>query len=187
MVFSRMRADTRRRYRLIFNGLSPGSTRSGAGSQAATNAHCAVLDTKTRCYICNAMARRRDDRNEMMRRYVLRQIRAGALSVTGAAFVAGVSKMTVSRWCAQARIDPAAAEHRRWLDLRARAQRLVDGAGVRDDVELEHHPRSGPSKEALRRQADWAMRRAGLGEAEEPGEQAAVSALAPESPVAALG
>lgn len=96
----------------------------------------------------------------MMRRYVLRQIKAGALSVTGAAFVADVSKMTVSRWCSQAGVDPAAAEHRRWLELRSRARRLVDGDGVRDDIEPEHHPRTGPSKATLRQQAEWAMRHA---------------------------
>jgi len=85
-----------------------------------------------------------------MRRYVLRQIKAGALSVTGAAFVAEVSKMTVSRWCAQAGIDPAAAEHRRWIELRQRAQRMSAGLGVRDDAEPEHHPGTGPSKASLR-------------------------------------
>lgn len=92
-----------------------------------------------------------------MRRYVLRQIRAGALSVTGAAFVAGVSKMTVSRWCAQAGIDPAAAEHRRWIDLRQKAQRLTSGLGVRDDAEPEISMRTGPSKAQLRQQAEWAV------------------------------
>jgi hypothetical protein len=103
------------------------------------------------------MARRRDDRNELMRRYVLRQIRAGALSVTGAAFVAAVSKMTVSRWCAQAGIDPAAAEHRRWLELRQRAQQMTAALGVRDDIELEHHPRTGPTKATLRDLHDRVM------------------------------
>lgn len=107
-----------------------------------------------------------------MRRYVLRQIKAGALSVTGAAFVAEVSKMTVSRWCAQAGIDPAAAEHRRWLDLRQRAQRLAAGLGVRDDIEPEHHPGTGPSKASLRQHAEWAMRRAGQEEAEREEYQA---------------
>lgn len=93
-----------------------------------------------------------------MRRFVLRHIKAGSLSVTGAAFVAEVSKMTVSRWCAQAGIAPDDAEHRRWLDLRAQARRLVDGQGVRDDVEPEHHPRTGPTKAALRKQAEHATK-----------------------------
>lgn len=93
-----------------------------------------------------------------MRRFVLRHIRAGSLSVTGAAFVADVSKMTISRWCAQAGIAPDDAEHRRWLDLRAQARRLVDGQGVRDDVEIEHHPRTGPTKATLRKQAEQATK-----------------------------
>ena len=97
-----------------------------------------------------------------MRRFVLRHIKAGSLSVTGAAFVAEVSKMTVSRWCAQAGIAPDDAEHRRWMDLRAQARRLVDGQGVRNEVEPEHHPRSGPSKEALRKQAEWAVSRGSI-------------------------
>ncbi|WP_131857430.1 hypothetical protein [Bosea sp. BK604] len=110
-----------------------------------------------------------------MRRYVLRQIKAGQLSVTGAAFVAEVSKMTVSRWCAQAGIDPAAAEHRRWIELRERAQRLADGLGIRDEATPEAGPHTGPSKATLQRQADhanreWAKRPAAQAEASCPAD-----------------
>ncbi len=127
-------------------------------SLVANQPRCAVLDTKRRCYICNAMGRRLDDRNEAMRRFVLRHIKAGSLSVTGAAFVADVSKMTISRWCARAGIDPAAAEHSRWLELRSRAERLVDGHGVRDQDDQGVHPRVGPSRSQRQREADWANR-----------------------------
>jgi hypothetical protein len=103
-----------------------------------------------------------------MKRRVMNRLRRGLITVSEAALIAEVDKSTVSRWCDAAKIDAGAARLQRILEMRRADDHAARGDGVRDDVELEHHPRTGPSKAALRQQAEWAMRRAGRGE--EPGE-----------------
>lgn len=95
-----------------------------------------------------------------MKRRVLSRLRRGLITVSEAALIAEVDKSTVSRWCDAARIDAAAARMQRVMAMRRSDDHAARGDGVRDDVEAEHHPRTGLSKAQLRQQADWAMHRA---------------------------
>lgn len=108
-----------------------------------------------------------------MKRRVMTRLRRGLITVSEAALIAEVDKSTVSRWCDAAGIDASAARMQRILAMRRSDDQAARGDGVRDDVELEHHPRSGPSKASLRKQADWAMRRAGLASDEASEQEAA--------------
>lgn len=92
-----------------------------------------------------------------MKRRVLLLLRRGLITVTEAAMVAAVDKSTVSRWCDAAGIDPGAARLRKIMEMRKVADQIARGDGVRDDIEAEHHPRTGPSKATLRQQAEWAV------------------------------
>lgn len=58
----------------------------------------------------------------------------GAISCAGAAWIAGVSKATVTRWCAEVGLKPKEIERRRLAALRAKGERLLAGEGVRWDV-----------------------------------------------------
>lgn len=93
-----------------------------------------------------------------MRRHVLGLLRRGLVSLTEAAQIGRVDKATVWRWCKKARLDPDAARSTRIAAMMTAAERIAAGDGVRDDVELEHHPRTGPSKAALRKLAGHATK-----------------------------
>jgi allophanate hydrolase subunit 2 len=58
---------------------------------------------------------------EHLKRRVLTLLRQGLISVTGAAYVCDVSKQAVSKWCADARIDPRQAEMARWAKIKRQA------------------------------------------------------------------
>lgn len=91
-----------------------------------------------------------------MKRRVLNLLRRGLITVSEAAMIAAVDKSTVSRWCDAARIDAGAARLAKIMEMRKAADHIARGQGVRDDVAPEHHPRTGPSKETLRKQSEWA-------------------------------
>lgn len=93
-----------------------------------------------------------------MKRRVLTRLRRGLITISEAAMIAAVDKSTVSRWCDAARIDAAAARLQRIMEMRRADDHAARGDGVRDDIQLEHHPRTGPSKATLRKQAENAAR-----------------------------
>lgn len=89
-----------------------------------------------------------------MRRYVkwreflVPRLRRGEITVTTAAWIAGVAKSSVVHWCRQAGIRPKEAEHARALRLRQQAERWMRG----DAAPLG----AARSKAQLRREADTA-------------------------------
>lgn len=93
-----------------------------------------------------------------MKRRVLNRLRRGLITVSEAAMIAAVDKSTVSRWCDAAGIDATAARLLRVMEMRRSDDHAARGDGVRDDLEPEHHPRTAPSKEALRKQAEHATK-----------------------------
>lgn len=105
------------------------------------------------------MARPRSGENDAMRRHVLSLLRRGLVSLTEAARIGRVDKATVWRWCQKARprIDPEMARSARIAAMMTVAERISAGNGVRDEAERIVHPRTGPSKATLRKQAEWAM------------------------------
>ena len=54
----------------------------------------------------------------------------GAISCAGAAWIAGVSKATVTRWCAEVGLKPKEIERRRLAALRAKGERLLSSKSV---------------------------------------------------------
>lgn len=105
------------------------------------------------------MAGRQTEAAAAMKRHVMSLLRRGLVSQVEAAQIGRVSLMTVWRWCKQARLDSDAARSARIAAMMTNAERVAAGQGVRDDTEIEHHPRTGPSKATLRKQADEAARR----------------------------
>ena len=93
-----------------------------------------------------------------MKRRVLNLLRRGLITISEAAMIAAVDKSTVSRWCDAARIDAGAARLHKVMEMRKAADHAARGDGVRDDIELEHHSRTGPSKASLRKQAEHATK-----------------------------
>lgn len=103
------------------------------------------------------MAGRQTEAAAAMKRHVMSLLRRGLVSQAEAAQIGRVSLMTVWRWCKQARVDPDAARSARIAAMMTAAERIAAGHGVRDEIEPEHHPRTGLSKATLRKQAEWAM------------------------------
>lgn len=113
------------------------------------------------------MAGRQSEAAVAMKRHILSLLRRGLVSPPEAAQIGQVSLMTVWRWCKQAKLDPERARTARIAAMMTAAERISAGDGVRDDIEPEHHPRSGPSKETLRKQAEWATMQGQRGEHEQ--------------------
>ncbi len=61
------------------------------------------------------------------RSFLLSRLRRGEISVTGAAWIAGVSKQAVSRWCSEAGIRVKESERAHWLQIRHQGLRLMRG------------------------------------------------------------
>lgn len=102
------------------------------------------------------MAGKQTDDAARIRRYVLRLLRGGAISIQDAAYIASVDRATVWRWCAADGLDVDAARMRRLVALREAAERRKDGQGARSEPERNHTPRTGPSRAQLQRTADQA-------------------------------
>jgi hypothetical protein len=115
-----------------------------------------------------------DDANPW-RKAVLREIKAGRMSVMTAARVAGVSRIRVRQWCADAKIDPRSAfEHRlaQWyarelLKMKRRDFERLRKAGKATEDRYELPPFMRPllkrkarpkvDKQAARTEADSAV------------------------------
>ncbi len=105
---------------------------------------------------------------DKVRAFLLPRLRRGELNMTQAAWIAGISKQAVWRWCERARIDIKRAEHERLMDLRLQLHRWI----IKEPIKpaLQRRSKAELRKEAIASKIAWDLKHS-KGNADGPADE----------------